>query len=125
MEEINLIFANKLQELRKERNAKQETLAKELKISQQAYSKLERGASNFTMITIKKICTFFEISISTFLNTGSQTKFTNSPQANTQNSFNNEITLVNELIKSKDEIISSQKELIAQLKQSLELTKKK
>jgi transcriptional regulator with XRE-family HTH domain len=105
MEEFNLIFANKLQELRKEHNVKQEVLAKELKFTQQAYSKLERGASNFTPQILKKICNYFGVSANTFLNTGSQTKINNSPQANTQNSFNNEFKLVEELIKSKDEVI--------------------
>lgn len=119
MEEFNLIFANKLQELRKEHNVKQEVLAKELKFTQQAYSKLERGASNFTPQILKKICNYFGVSANTFLNTGSQTRINNSPQANTQNSFNNEIKLVEELIKSKDEVIYAQKELIEQLKYSI------
>jgi transcriptional regulator with XRE-family HTH domain len=123
MEEFNLIFANKLQELRKEHNVKQEVLAKELKFTQQAYSKLERGASNFTPQILKKICNYFSVSANTFLNTGSQTKINNSPQANTQNSFNNEFKLVEELIKSKDEVIFAQKELIEQLKQTIQLNK--
>lgn len=123
MEEFNLIFANKLQELRKEHNVKQEVLAKELKFTQQAYSKLERGASNFTPQILKKICNYFGVSASTFLNTGSQTRISNSPQANTQNSFNNEFKLVEEVIKSKDEVILTQKELIEQLKQTIQVNK--
>ncbi|MFN8116340.1 MAG: helix-turn-helix transcriptional regulator [Bacteroidia bacterium] len=123
MEEFNLIFANKLQELRKEHNVKQEVLAKELKFTQQAYSKLERGASNFTPQILKKICNYFGVSASTFLNTGSQTRISNSPQANTQNSFNNEFKLVEEVIKSKDEVILTQKELIEQLKNTIQLNK--
>ncbi len=71
MEEFNLIFANKLQELRKEHNVKQEVLAKELKFTQQAYSKLERGASNLTPQILKKICHYFNVSATAFLNTGS------------------------------------------------------
>ena len=47
MEEINLIFANKLQELRKDSGYKQEVVAKALKFSQQFYSKLEMGKTNF------------------------------------------------------------------------------
>ncbi len=123
MEEFNLIFANKLQELRKEHNVKQEVLAKELKFTQQAYSKLERGASNFTPQILKKICNYFGVSASTFLNTGSQTRISNSPQANTQNSFNNEFKLVEEVIKSKDEVILTQKALIDQLKQTIQVNK--
>lgn len=123
MEEFNLIFANKLQELRKEHNVKQEVLAKELKFTQQAYSKLERGASNFTPQILKKICNYFGVSASTFLNTGSQTRISNSPQANTQNSFNNEFKLVEEVIKFKDEVILTQKELIEQLKNTIQLNK--
>ena len=123
MEEFNLIFANKLQELRKEHNVKQEVLAKELKFTQQAYSKLERGVSNFTPQILKKICNYFGVSASTFLNTGSQTRISNSPQANTQNSFNNEFKLVEEVIKSKDEVILTQKELIEQLKNTIQLNK--
>jgi transcriptional regulator with XRE-family HTH domain len=123
MEEFNLIFANKLQELRKEHNVKQEVLAKELKFTQQAYSKLERGASNFTPQILKKICNYFGVSASTFLNTGGQTRISNSPQANTQNSFNNEFKLVEEVIKSKDEVILTQKELIEQLKNTIQLNK--
>lgn len=123
MEEFNLIFANKLQELRKEHNVKQEVLAKELKFTQQAYRKLERGASNFTPQILKKICNYFGVSASTFLNTGGQTRISNSPQANTQNSFNNEFKLVEEVIKSKDEVILTQKELIEQLKNTIQLNK--
>ena len=123
MEEFNLIFANKLQELRKEHNVKQEVLAKELKFTQQAYSKLERGASNFTPQILKKTCNYFGVSASTFLNTGGQTRISNSPQANTQNSFNNEFKLVEEVIKSKDEVILTQKELIEQLKNTIQLNK--
>jgi transcriptional regulator with XRE-family HTH domain len=139
MDEFNLIFANKLLELRRDNNEKQETLAKEFKISQQAYSKLERGIGNFNNSILKKICNYFCISAAEFLNTGSQTKYNNSPQANTHNSFNNELILINELISSKDkaiatkdelitskdEIIASQKELIQQLKESIALMKKK
>ena len=120
MEEVNVIFANKLLELRKDSNFKQEVVAKGLEFSQQAYSKLERGDRNFSPIIIKKICAFFKISISNFLNTGSQIKFSNSPQANTNNSFNNDSNLIEELLKSKEDTILSQKELIIQLKQSIE-----
>lgn len=102
---------------------KQEVLAKELKFTQQAYSKLERGASNFTPQILKKICNYFGVSASTFLNTGGQTRISNSPQANTQNSFNNEFKLVEEVIKSKDEVILTQKELIEQLKNTIQLNK--
>ncbi|MFO0320880.1 MAG: helix-turn-helix domain-containing protein [Bacteroidota bacterium] len=125
MEEFNLILANKLQELRKEHGLKQDVLAKELKFTQQAYSKLERGASNFTPVILKRICNYFSVSATTFLNTGSQTKFDKSPQANNQNSFNNESKLVDELIKSKNEIIASQGETIKQLKEMVELLKRK
>ncbi len=119
MNEINLIFANKLQELRKDSGLKQDIVAKGLAFSQQAYSKLERGATNFTPLIIKKVCQFFNISASNFLNTGSQIKFSNSPQANTQNSFNNEAKIVDELIKSKEEIIQIQKQLILQLQATI------
>ncbi len=125
MEEFNLIFANKLLELRKDQNIKQEILAKELKFTQQAYSKLERGLSNFTPVILKKICNYFSISVTAFLNTGTQTKYINSPQSNTQNSFNNEAQLVEELINSKNEIILSQKEIISHLKKQIELLQSK
>lgn len=131
MKEINLIFANKLQELRKDSGYKQEVVAKALKFSQQFYSKLEMGKTNFSPKIIKAICLFFNISVANFLNTGNQTKFIDSPQANTQNSFNNDTKMLEELVKAKDETINSQretilhqKELITELKDSNNKLKK-
>jgi transcriptional regulator with XRE-family HTH domain len=124
MEEFNIILANKLQQLRKEHNVKQEVLAKELEFTQQAYSKLERGMSNFTPLILKKICSYFSVPATTFLNTDNHLKFNDSPQAKGQNNFNNELKLIGELIKSKEDIILSQSETITQLKEMIELLKK-
>lgn len=106
---------------------KQETLSEILGLqNQQEYSKLENGKINFTDELISKISNAFKISPNEFVNPGLQTNINNSPQSNTQNSFNNNENFVNQLLKAKDETIAIQKELIEHLKKIIvEYTEKK
>ncbi len=108
---MNLIFGNKLNKLRKEKDVKQDVIAMALGFSQQAYSQLERGARNFTPQIVTKICNFFSIPIVEFLNYSNEVKIINS-QAYTNNSSYNDLVLIQELLKSKDIIIATQKEII-------------
>lgn len=82
MNDFNTILANTLKDLRITKHAKQEVLAQELGISQQAYSKLEAGKVNFTPNMINKLCAYFNSTVAEFLNTGQSIKIIDSPQAN-------------------------------------------
>jgi transcriptional regulator with XRE-family HTH domain len=92
MEEINRLFAKRLQELRRLNNVKQEHIARALNMTQQNYSLLERGQRNFTLKHIQQICDFYKIPVTEFLNLGNQSTFTNSPLSNNSHNssgFNN------------------------------------
>lgn len=65
---INLSHAKKLRVLRKSSDLRQSEIAEALNISQQAYSKLEKGETSFTDSTIEKIATFFDITPAEFEN---------------------------------------------------------
>jgi len=129
MEEINRLFAKRLQELRRLNNVKQDHIARALNMTQQNYSLLERGQRNFTLKLIQQICDYYKIPVTEFLNLGNQSSFTNSPLSNNShnaNSFNNDPKIIEELIKSKDEIIAMQKKIIEDKEQKIkELEEKK
>ncbi len=63
----NLFYATKLYKLRRGADVKQPQLANILGITQQAYSKLERGETNFSDEVIDAICKYFRISVAEFL----------------------------------------------------------
>jgi transcriptional regulator with XRE-family HTH domain len=65
-ENANHFYAAKLYKLRREADIKQPQLAAFLGISQQAYSKLERGETNFSREVIEVICKYFKIPIEDF-----------------------------------------------------------
>ncbi len=125
--ENDIKYAQRLRGLRLNQGYKQETLSEILGLqNQQEYSKLENGKINFTDELISKISNAFKISPNEFVNPGLQTNINNSPQSNTQNSFNNNENFVNQLLKAKDETIAIQKELIEHLKKIIvEYTEKK
>lgn len=64
---LNMFLSSKLYMLRRQANIKQSELAEKLKISQQAYSKLETGVTRFTDHTIDTLCECFQISREEFL----------------------------------------------------------
>lgn len=64
---LNMFLSSKLYMLRRQANIKQSELAGKLKISQQAYSKLETGVTRFTDHTIDTLCECFHISREEFL----------------------------------------------------------
>lgn len=53
----------RIKELREQKNVSQEHFYEETRIN---ISRIERGASDFNMTTLKKICGYFEISPSEF-----------------------------------------------------------
>jgi|NOAtaT_7_FD_contig_31_6823488_length_493_multi_2_in_0_out_0_1 transcriptional regulator with XRE-family HTH domain len=108
MNKFNELMAIRLHTLRREYNYKQDFIARELKISQQAYSKLEKGQLNFTPSHIVKICEVFKIKIEDFLQNEKGVKIINSPQANMHNSsVTNDTIVITELIASKNQLIES------------------
>ncbi len=54
---------NKLEEIRKERGIRQEELAKELEVSRQTISSLEKGRYNPSIQLAFKIARFFDMTI--------------------------------------------------------------
>lgn len=115
MEELNRLLAQKLFELRKAHNVKQEEIARALNMSQQQYSLLERGQRNFSLKFIQKVCDFYKIPVSHFFASHNPVHIHNSPLSNiqnTHNSFNNDHLVIQNLIQTKDEIIQMQKQLL-------------
>lgn len=88
----NIDFAKRLHLLRRVNDKKQTDIADFLSITQQAYSKLERGEVAFSDEIIDKICVFFDIPVNEFINTDDRINCVNSPNSNNynnQNSLNN------------------------------------
>ena len=54
---------NRLEEIRKERGLRQEELARDLKVSRQTISSLEKGRYNPSIILAFKIARYFEMTI--------------------------------------------------------------
>lgn len=125
--EVNMLLANRLRQIRKEKDIKQETMAQKLSISQQAYSQLEKGQRNFSSELIVRLCNIFNIPVIEFFNFGNQQKIINSANSNsTYNYVNNDSQLVQELLKSKDELIEMQKKMLQDYEERFEqLTKRK
>ncbi len=65
---INKRIALNLRDARLMRNYSQEYLALQLKISQNAYSKMEMGRTLITVETVFKIADILEVDINTLLN---------------------------------------------------------
>ncbi|MES2678236.1 MAG: helix-turn-helix transcriptional regulator [Bacteroidota bacterium] len=63
---LDIIFAEKLRNLRNDKNEKQEATAIALGISQRDYSDLENGRVHFTEEMIRKIGNAFKIPVSAF-----------------------------------------------------------
>lgn len=129
---MNLLLSNKLHKMRVSREIKQEVIAKELGISQQAYSQLERGLVNFTPQLVNKICHFFNIPVMEFLNFGNEIKIINSQAYNNNYNTNstyesknthNEEHLWDDLIQSKEKVIQLQQKLIEKLEQEIQTLK--
>lgn len=119
-------YAERLRSLRIDKRVKQELAFKLIGLKrQQEYSDLENGKKQFTDSLILKISKAFNISADEFMNPAQHTSIIHSPNANTTNSFNNDITLIQELLVAKNEIIASQTETIKQLKDMIEILKRK
>jgi len=65
---INKRIASNLRDARLMRNYSQEYMALQLKISQNAYSKMEMGRTLITVETVFKIADILEVDIHTLLN---------------------------------------------------------
>ncbi len=125
MEEMNIYLSNKLKEYRVKNQMKQEIVAQEIGISQQAYSQLEQGKLNFTPKIVKKIINFFSITIAEFFSEKQNIHIFNSPQGYMNNGTFNDNEVVRELIKSKDELISMYKNLLTDKDLQLQNLEKK
>ena len=65
--EINFTYGEKLKQLRIMQFKTQKQMAANFKITQQAYSDLEKGKTNFTEEKIKQICMFFNVPFTDFI----------------------------------------------------------
>lgn len=63
----NALYGKKLKNLRHQMDATQEAVAANLNMSQQAYGKLERGKTNFTVERVHQICAIFNIPYNEFV----------------------------------------------------------
>ena len=59
---MNLLFSERLYELRKEKGLKQSELAKELGVTQRKISYWETQSLEPDLLTLCKICAYFEVS---------------------------------------------------------------
>jgi transcriptional regulator with XRE-family HTH domain len=116
-------YSQRLRGLRLAKDIKQHEAANLFGLNnQQTYSKLENGQMAFTDEIIKKVCDTFSISPEEFTNTGQNINISNSPQAkfNSPNSFNNDVHMVHQLLKSKEEIIVAKENIIDLLKKEID-----
>jgi transcriptional regulator with XRE-family HTH domain len=116
-------YSQRLRGLRLAKDIKQHEASNLLGLNnQQTYSKLENGQMAFTDEIIKKVCDTFSISPEEFTNTGQNINISNSPQANfnSPNSFNNDVHMVHQLLKSKEEIIVAKENIIDLLKKEID-----
>jgi transcriptional regulator with XRE-family HTH domain len=81
----DVIYAHKLHFLRRSANIKQPEIAEVLNISQQAYSKLERGETHFSDEIIDAICDYFKITAPEFMQTSESINCVNSPNSGNNN----------------------------------------
>lgn len=65
--EINITYGKKLKLLRMMQFKTQKHMAFTFKITQQAYSDLEKGKTNFTEEKIKQICKFYKVPFDEFI----------------------------------------------------------
>ncbi len=67
IEDKSAIYAEKLKHLRINQFISQQEMAIKFKITQQAYSKLEKGDTKFNTKKIEKICKFFKVPVAEFI----------------------------------------------------------
>lgn len=80
-EAINHIYGNKLKLLRTSQFISQKDLALKFEISQQSYSDLEKGYTNFSVKKIEYICKIFNIKVDEFITTNSKQRKTKKPNS--------------------------------------------
>jgi transcriptional regulator with XRE-family HTH domain len=114
--EKKLILARKLRALRLAKDLKQAETANLLGLkSQQQYSKLENGQSEFTNTIIKRICSVFEINELSLVNP-EDIRLPRDKEKFIKKNIRDNDYIISELIKSKNEIIKSLKKEITILK---------
>ncbi|MFH6993136.1 helix-turn-helix transcriptional regulator [Flavobacterium sp. FlaQc-48] len=111
---MNIVVANKIKALRKNKNMSQEEMADYLEISQSAYARMETGESHSWAIHILKICKIFEITPDELLRTDYKKSKPNQKQMKT--------TAV--LIELSDKVIQQYEERIKELKKVIKDLKK-
>ncbi len=125
---FDLILAKRLYTKRREKMIKQQDLAFSLGITQQAYSKLERGETHFSDEIIDKVCNTLEMTIGEFVAFGDNVLFSNSPQSN-NNGYVNDVKIIETLQKTYEQntellkLVLTEKDL--RIKQLEELLNKK
>lgn len=92
---LNIIYAQKLYKLRRDANLKQPIVALALGKGQQAYSKLERGVTDFSDEIVDSICNFFKISLDEFTQNTDKINCVNSPNSANANNSNANINTTN------------------------------
>lgn len=78
---LNHVYASRLYKLRREANLKQPVVAMALGKGQQAYSKLERGETDFSDEVVDNICNYFKITLDDFTQSSDKINCVNSPNS--------------------------------------------
>jgi transcriptional regulator with XRE-family HTH domain len=68
LEDFKSIFGERVKQLRKERCVSLEVMSHHTNIEKKHLWLIEKGSVNITLLTLKKICDYFEISLSSFFN---------------------------------------------------------
>jgi transcriptional regulator with XRE-family HTH domain len=114
----DIIYAQRLRSLRLAKDIKQLEAANLIGLKgQQSYSKLENGQLPFSDEIIKNICKSFSITPEAFMKGDQHANMINDPSV--KSSTDNDKTMFQQLIKSKEEIITAKENLISFLKEEI------
>lgn len=93
-----------IRDIRKTKHVSQADVAGEMDISIAAYSKIERGLTNISILRLEQIANILNTSVFTLLG-GEKTDVTKIPESQEVESLQKELQMTKELLKAKDEII--------------------
>lgn len=121
-------IGDKIKRIRDIKGLKQEEVAEMLKITPQAYSKVERNETKLDMERLEEIAKIFKMSVEEIQQFDEKNLFFNNLQEckdsitinNITNHYNNDQTVVDSLLQQQKELISVLKDEIQFLRKQLE-----
>ncbi len=112
-----------IRKLRVSRKISQSTVAKQLGISQNAYSRIERGLTRISTERLHQLADIFGTSVHDLLAERERSMSSPMPSAAQATKSRDDLWIYEKLIQHKDETIASLKETIQLLKDQLETYK--